>query len=69
MRTVTSHCRLTRIVTGECNVEVAQLQAVLQRIQAALHAVPAAQRDYVAKALLSEAARRIAERGRAGQEK
>jgi hypothetical protein len=54
---------LTRIVTGDSDIEVAQLRAVLRRIQAALGDIPAAQRDYIAKALLSEAARRIAESG------
>jgi hypothetical protein len=52
---------LTRIVTSENNVELAQLGVVLRRIQAALHDIPAAERDYIANALLSEAARRIAE--------
>jgi hypothetical protein len=60
MRAVASF-RLTRIVTGENNVEVAELGVALRRIQAALHGIPAAERDYIANALLSEAARRIAE--------
>ncbi len=68
MHGVASGRGLTRIVTGDSDIEVAQLRAVLQRIQAALRDIPAAQRDYVAKALLSEAARRIAERGRARKE-
>lgn len=45
---------LTRVMTGDdCGVEIAQLQAVLQRIQNALRDVPLAQREYIANALLN----------------
>jgi hypothetical protein len=68
MHAVASRRRLTRIVTGDGNVEVAQLQSVLLRIQAALHEIPPSQRDYIANALLNQAARRIAEGERARKE-
>lgn len=43
---------LTRIVVGQCQVEVAELAAAIGRIQLELRDVPAAQREYIAKALL-----------------
>jgi len=51
---------LTRIVIDDgSGVEVAQLQLVMQRIQCMLHAVPAAQREYIANALLNLAVARM----------
>lgn len=48
--------RLTRVLAGDdSEVEVAQLQWVMRRIQQALRDVPAAQREYIAAALLSQA--------------
>lgn len=45
---------LTRVIFDDGNsVEVAQLQSVVQRIQCVLQGVPAAQREYIAKALLN----------------
>jgi hypothetical protein len=44
---------LTRVVVGdEREIEVAALATALQRIQAELRGVPAAQREYIANALL-----------------
>ena len=51
---------LTRIVIDDgSGVEVAQLQLVMQRIQCMLHDVPAAQREYIANALLNLAVARM----------
>ena len=51
---------LTRVVIGDDrSVEVAELQAVMQRIQSMLDNVPAAQREYIANALLNLAVERI----------
>jgi hypothetical protein len=45
---------LTRVMTDDDRgVEIAQLQAVMQRIQGALRDVPLAQREYIANALLN----------------
>lgn len=52
---------LTRIVIDDDRtVEVAQLQAAMQRIQSMLNDVPAAQREYIANALLNLAVKRMA---------
>lgn len=51
---------LTRIVIdNERTIEVAQLQAAMQRIQSRLNNVPPAQRDYIANALLNLAVERM----------
>lgn len=51
---------LTRIVIDDDRtIEVAQLQAAMQRIQSMLNNVPAAQREYIANALLTLAVKRI----------
>lgn len=50
---------LTRVVVGdEREIEIAGLAAALRRIQSELPEVPAAQRDYLAKALLDLAVAR-----------
>jgi hypothetical protein len=55
---------LTRVVIDDAAVEVAQLQSVMQRIQQMLSGVPAAQREYIANALLNVAvARMLADSG------
>lgn len=51
---------LTRVVAGDDSaVEVAQLQSVMHRIQGMLGAVPPAQREYIANALLNLAVMRM----------
>ena len=50
---------LTRVMVDDTGVEVAQLQAVMHRIQQSLRSIPAAQRDYVANALLNLAVSRM----------
>jgi hypothetical protein len=50
---------LTRVMVGDASVEVAQLQAVMQRIQQSLRSIPAEQREYVANALLNLAVSRM----------
>lgn len=53
MNAFASHC-LTRVMTDDDRgVEIAQLQAVMQRIQSSLRGVPPAQREYIANALLN----------------
>jgi hypothetical protein len=54
MNAFVSHRCLTRVMTDDDRgVEIAQLPAVMQRIQNALRDVPLAQREYIANALLS----------------
>jgi hypothetical protein len=54
MNAFVSHRCLTRVMTDDDRgVEIAQLQAVMQRIQHALRDVPLAQREYIANALLN----------------
>lgn len=49
----TAH-RLTRVVVDDnTRLDVAQIQSVLCRIQAALEEVPRGEREYIANALLS----------------
>lgn len=51
---------LTRVVVDdEYQIEVAQLQVAMQRIQAALDGVPPAQREYIANALLNLAVSKV----------
>lgn len=51
---------LTRVVIDdERTIEVAQLQAAMQRIQSRLNNVPPAQREYIANALLNLAVERM----------
>lgn len=51
---------LTRVVIDdERTIEVAQLQAAMQRIQSRLNGVPPAQREYIANALLNLAVERM----------
>jgi hypothetical protein len=50
---------LTRVIVDDDGVEVAHLQTVMQRIQYALQDIPAAQREYVANALLNIAVTRM----------
>lgn len=55
-----SQCCITRVVDGEDHdLQLAQLQAVMQRIQAALHDIPAVERGYLGNALLNLAVNRI----------
>ena len=58
----TARC-LTRVIVDDAGVEVAQLQAVMQRIQASLRSIPAGQREYVANALLNLAVARLVREG------
>lgn len=54
-----THC-LTRIVVNEsARLDVAQIQAVIGRIQTALKEVPRAERSYIADALLNLAVSRL----------
>jgi hypothetical protein len=51
---------ITRIVDGDQhNLQLAQLQVVMERIQAALRDVPSAERIYLGNALLNLAVNRI----------
>ncbi|HKE93663.1 MAG TPA: hypothetical protein VKB34_05090 [Povalibacter sp.] len=43
------------MIDDDCSIEVAQLRAAAQRIRYLLRDIPAAQRDYIANALLSGA--------------
>jgi hypothetical protein len=53
MSAIAMRC-LTRVVTDDARaLEVAQIQAVMSRIQSALRDIPASERDYVANALLN----------------
>ncbi len=55
-----SQCCITRVVDGDDHdVQLAQLQTVMQRIQAALGNVPTAERMYIGNALLNLAVHRI----------
>ncbi len=53
------HCLTRVMIDDDCAVEVAQLQTVMQRIQYMLHDIPAAQREYIANALLNLAVARM----------
>jgi hypothetical protein len=55
---IASNC-LTRVVVDDRNIEIAQLQAAVHRIQEALPNVPATQREYIANALLNLAVSKI----------
>lgn len=50
--TLASQC-LTRIVLDDRTVELVQLRVVLERIQQVLPRIPAAEREYIANALLN----------------
>ena len=50
---------LTRVVVDDDDVQIAQLQHVMHRIQESLCKIPHEQRDYVANALLSLAVGRL----------
>ena len=55
-----SQCRITRVVDGDDHdVQLAQLQVVMQRIQTALRDIPSADRIYLGNALLNLAVNRI----------
>jgi hypothetical protein len=55
-----SSCRITRVVDGDHHdVQLAQLQVVMQRIQTALCNVPASERVYLGNALLNLAVQKI----------
>jgi hypothetical protein len=62
---VTSYApRLTRIVIDhDCGIEVAQLQALTERIQELLPNASVLERDYIANALLSLALGMLDRRG------
>jgi len=60
MRSMLPPVCLTRVVVDDqYEIEVAQLQVAMQRIQAALGDVPAAQREYIANALLNLAVSKV----------
>jgi len=60
MNAFVSHRCLTRVMTDDDRgVEIAQLQSVMHRIQSSLRDVPAAQREYIANALLNLAVSRM----------
>ncbi len=60
MRDSDSHCRITRVVDGDDHdVQLAQLQAVMQRIQTALRNIPAAERMYIGNTLLNLAVKKM----------
>jgi hypothetical protein len=50
-----SVCRLTRVVTEDATLEVAQIEAVMSTIELALRDIPQAHRAYIANALLNAA--------------
>ena len=55
-----SSCRITRVVDGDHHdVQLAQLQVVMQRIQTALCNVPPTERIYLGNALLNLAVQKI----------
>jgi hypothetical protein len=55
--------RLTRVVTDhDCGVEIVQMQSLTERIQKTLPQVSAAERDYIANALLTFALRALSRR-------
>lgn len=55
-----SPCRITRVVDGaDHDVQLAQLQLVMQRIQTALSNFPASERIYLGNALLNLAVQKI----------
>lgn len=63
--TSSARCLTRVMIDDDCGIEVAQFQAVMHRIQCMLHDVPAAQREYIANALLDLAiARMLKESGR-----
>ncbi len=57
--TFSPRCLTRVVIDDDSGVEVAQLQSVMQRIQCMLHDVPAAQREYIANALLNLAVARM----------
>lgn len=60
MRDSNSRCCITRVVDGDDHdVQLAQLQTVMQRLQTALHDIPATQRVYLANTLLYLAVSRM----------
>ena len=48
-----SNCLTRVVVDDDLDIEIAQLQSVMQRIQDALRRVPVTQREYIANALLN----------------
>lgn len=57
---ISNRWRLTRVVGGkQLDVDMAQLQTVMLRIQAELNSVPRAQREYVATALFELAVSKL----------
>lgn len=55
-----SQCRITRVVDGDDHdVQLAQLQVVMRRIQTALSNFPASERIYLGNALLNLAVQKI----------
>lgn len=57
--TVAAGCLTRVVIDNDRSIEIAQLQTVMQRIQSMLDHVPAAQREYIANALLNLAVERI----------
>lgn len=65
MSVTVSGCLTRVMVDDDSALEIAQLQSVMHRIQGMLGAVPAAQREYIANALLNLAvAHMLKERGK-----
>lgn len=60
-----SNCLTRIVVDDEHEVAIAQLQWVMQRIQQSLLHIPAAQREYIANALLSLAVAKMLKEGNA----
>ncbi|HEY5808711.1 MAG TPA: hypothetical protein VIT67_12115 [Povalibacter sp.] len=57
--TSSARCLTRVMIDDDCGIEVAQLQTVMHRIQCMLHGVPAAEREYIANALLNLAIARM----------
>lgn len=55
----TSACITRVVMDGDCDIELAELQSVTQRIQQSLQHIPASQRVYIANALLNLAISRM----------
>lgn len=60
MKSVLSQRTLTRVVQdNDSELQIAQIQAVMLRIQSALRGIPREQREYVANALLNMAVSKL----------
>ena len=55
----TSACITRVVMDGGCDIELAELQSVTQRIQQSLQHIPASQRVYLANALFNLAISRM----------